>query len=102
MRKHLILTAGLGICLAAGGVALAGGDAAAGKSKVMACAGCHGANGEGVAPIPALKGLAEADLVAKLQDYKSGKNANPIMAPFAQGLSDQDMADIAAYYATIK
>jgi cytochrome c553 len=74
----------------------------AGKAKTGACAGCHGANGEGKAPNPALAGKSEADIVQALKDYKSGKRANPIMKSFATPMTDQDMANVAAYYASLK
>jgi cytochrome c553 len=84
------------------GGAQAAGDPQAGKAKAGACAGCHGANGEGKAPYPALAGKSEADLVQALQDYKSGKRSNAMMKSFATSLSDQDMANVAAYYASLK
>jgi cytochrome c553 len=84
------------------GAAQAGGDAQAGKAKAGACAGCHGANGEGKEKNPALAGLAEDKFVQALKDYKSGKRSNPIMKTFAGPLKDQDMANLAAYYASLK
>ena len=80
----------------------AAGDAQAGKAKAGACAGCHGANGEGIKPNPALAGKSEGEIVEALKDYKSGKRANPIMKTFAGQLSDQDIANVAAYYASLK
>ena len=50
--------------------AQAAGDAQAGKAKAGACAGCHGANGEGVKPNPALAGKSEGEIVQALADYK--------------------------------
>jgi cytochrome c553 len=82
--------------------AQAGGDAGAGKAKAGACAGCHGASGEGKAPNPPLAGKAEDQFVQALKDYKSGKRANAVMKTFATPLSDQDMANLAAYYASLK
>ena len=84
------------------GTAFAGGDAAAGKAKAGACAGCHGANGEGVKPNPPLAGKKEDQLIQALKDYKSGKRANAMMKTFAAQLSDQDAANVAAYYASLK
>src|ERR1700693_3393273 len=94
----------VGACTALGFVASANaaGDVQAGKTKAAACAGCHGANGEGVKPNPALAGKPEGEIVQALMDYKSGKRANPIMKTFANQLSDQDMANVAAYYASLK
>ncbi|HUL92974.1 MAG TPA: c-type cytochrome [Burkholderiales bacterium] len=80
----------------------AGGDAQAGKAKAAACAGCHGANGEGKAPNPPLAGKAEDQFIQAMKDYKSGKRNNPAMKTFAGPLSDQDTANLAAYYASLK
>ena len=82
--------------------AQAGGDAQAGKAKAAACAGCHGASGEGKAPNPALAGKAEDQVLQALKDYKSGKRTNAVMKTFATPLSDRDMANLAAYYASLK
>jgi cytochrome c553 len=82
--------------------AQAAGDAQAGKAKAGACAGCHGANGEGVKPNPALAGKSESEIVQALTEYKSGKRPNPIMKTFAGSLSDQDMANLGAYYGSLK
>jgi cytochrome c553 len=84
------------------GAAQAAGDAAAGKAKAAACAACHGANGKGVPPNPALAGKSEDELLQALKDYKSGKRANAVMKGMTAGLSDRDMANLAAYYASLK
>jgi len=83
-------------------VAQAAGDPAAGKPKSAACAACHGANGQGVPPNPALVGKSEDDMLQAMKDYKSGKRANAVMKGMTAGLSDQDMANLAAYYASLK
>jgi cytochrome c553 len=100
--KRTLLTVGFLALLGFVGTTQAAGDAQAGKAKAGPCAGCHGANGEGKAPNPALAGKAEDAIVQALQDYKSGKRSNPIMKTFASPLSDQDMANLAAYYASLK
>jgi cytochrome c553 len=100
MKKLTILLAACSM-VAFATAASAGGDAAAGKAKAAACAGCHGANGEGVAPNPKLTGIPEDKFVAAMKAYKDGTRANPIMKSFAGG-SDQDFADMAAYYASLK
>jgi cytochrome c553 len=84
------------------GVAHAAGDPAAGKTKAAACVACHGANGEGVPPNPALAGKSEDELLQALKAYKSGKRTNAVMKALSVGLSDQDMANLAAYYASLK
>ena len=81
--------------------ALAGGDAAAGKPKAEICAACHGADGNSENPIyPRLAGQYADYLEKALHEYKSGARANPIMQGFAAALSDQDIADLAAYFST--
>jgi cytochrome c553 len=100
--KHTLLTVGFVALLAMFGAAQAGGDASAGKAKADACAGCHGASGEGKDPYPALAGKPEDQLVQAMKDYKSGKRKNAIMKALASKLSDPDTADVAAYYASLK
>jgi cytochrome c553 len=100
--KQALLTAATLALFAATTAAFAGGDAQAGKAKAAGCAGCHGANGEGKAQYPALAGKSEADLAQAMHDYKSGKRQNGIMKTFAGRLSDQEIADVAAYYASLK
>ena len=100
--KRTLLTVGFFALLGIVGTTQAAGDIAAGKAKAGACAGCHGANGEGKAPNPALAGKAQDGFVQAMQDYKSGKRNNPIMKTFATPLSDQDMANLGAYYASLK
>jgi cytochrome c553 len=100
--KRTLMVAGIIAALGVAGTTQAGGDAAAGKAKAATCAGCHGPNGEGVKPNPALAGKAEAQFIQAMKDYKSGKRPNPVMKTFAGQLNDQDMANLAAYYATLK
>jgi len=90
------------ILLLAGGAAQAAGDAAAGKAKSALCLGCHGANGQGVPPNPALIGKSEDQLAQAMQDYKSGKRDNAVMKGMMAALTDQDIANLAAYYASLK
>lgn len=82
--------------------AQAAGDAAAGKAKSATCVACHGTAGQGVPPNPKLTGRSEDELVAALKDYKSGKRNNAVMKAMTAGLSDQDMANLAAYYSSLK
>jgi cytochrome c553 len=75
-------------------------DLAAGKAKATeVCAACHGADGNSTSPdFPKLGGQYGDYLAKALRDYKSGQRKNPIMAGFAQGLSTQDIENVAAYY----
>lgn len=79
------------------------GNAAAGKSKAAVCGSCHGEDGNSEnTAFPRLAGQYEGYLVKSLQDYKKNKRKNPMMTGFAASLSDEDMKDIAAYYASQK
>ncbi len=77
------------------------GDAAAGKKKSASCAACHGPDGNGSIPLyPRLAGQYEDYLHQAMQDYKTGKRNNAVMKGMATPLSDQDIADLAAYFAS--
>lgn len=77
------------------------GDAAAGKDKSMACSACHGADGNSLAgAFPKLAGQGEKYLLKQLNDIKSGARPVPTMAGQLDNMSDEDMADIAAWYAS--
>ncbi len=79
------------------------GDAAAGKAKAEACAGCHGDAGVSAGlPGPTLAGQNETYLAAAIAAYKSGARANDMMSPIAGGVDDADIEDIAAYFAGLK
>ena len=79
----------------------ADGDPAAGKEKAQVCAACHGQDGKSVDPsYPNLAGQHESYLIKSLADYRAGRRANAIMAPMAANLSDQDIEDLAAWYAS--
>jgi cytochrome c553 len=103
---HLASALLASLLLAAASVAPAAeGDAAAGKRKTSMCAGCHGIGGyKTVFPevyhVPRLGGQHAAYMVKALQEYKAGNRSHPSMRAIAAGLSDQDMADLAAYYAS--
>lgn len=80
--------------------ALAAGDATAGQQQSAACAACHGADGNSAnGEWPKLAGQNAVYLVKQLQDFKAGRRANPIMSGMAAPLSDQDMENLAAFYA---
>ena len=95
----------LTICLLACGLfgaapAMAG-DAAAGKEKSATCAACHGAEGNSLSPdFPRLAGQHEDYLLRALQDYKLGNRKDPIMQGQVANLSKQDLADLAAWFAS--
>ncbi|EOI5728087.1 cytochrome c [Cronobacter malonaticus] len=100
MIKHGVLLASL---MALSVTAQAKGDAAAGEEKAVMCVACHGASGKASAPIyPNLAGQNEAYLEHALQAYKKGERSGgqaEIMKAYVSGLSDEDIANLAAYYA---
>ncbi len=85
------------------GAALAAGDAAAGKTKSVTCAACHGAEGISPSPIwPNLAGQKDQYLVKQMKDFRDGNRKDPMMAPMAAALTDQDIEDLAAYFSSLK
>ncbi|WP_440875186.1 c-type cytochrome [Thalassotalea sp. PLHSN55] len=100
MKKILFtLLLGLGVINTAAAFA---GDAAAGKTKSATCAACHGANGISAIPLyPNLAGQPAAYIVKQLKAFKNGDRKDMMMAPMAVNLSDEDMADLAAHFASL-
>lgn len=79
------------------------GDADAGKAKAAVCGACHGATGVNPNPLyPDIAGQHAAYLVKQLADFKSGARTDMMMAPMAANLSEQDMADLAAFFSSQK
>jgi cytochrome c553 len=79
------------------------GDAAAGKAKSSNCTGCHGMNGKSTMPTnPNLAGQKEAYLVKAIKAYRDGQRKDPMMSSMVSGLSDADIEDLAAFYASVK
>ncbi len=96
----LFLQFAIGLSLLVSLPVFAAGDANAGQAKVAICAACHGADGNSVvANWPKIAGQHASYLERQLGLIKSGDREVPEMAGIVMGLSDQDMADIAAYYA---
>ena len=83
--------------------AMAGGDAAAGKAKSATCMACHGTDGISLMPMyPNLKGQKEQYLLKQMKAFKDGSRVDPIMKGMSAPLSDADMANLSAYYASLK
>jgi cytochrome c553 len=77
------------------------GDATAGQAKAAVCGACHGADGNSTdGQYPKLAGQHEAYIAHQLHNFKSGSRQNPVMQPMALPLSNQDMHDIGAYFAS--
>lgn len=106
MKKTLVLVLVAGMSLGAMAAEVRG-NAAAGKSKIAMCSGCHGIPGykasfPEVYSVPLIGGQSEAYIVAALNAYRKGERTHPTMAGVAKGLNDQDIADLAAYYSQQK
>lgn len=103
MNKILRIPLALTLVLASAiGHAQVTGDAAAGEQKAQTCMACHGADGIGTAPEnPNLAGQVPGYIADQLARYKSGQRQHAIMSGMASGLSEQDMADLDAYYSSM-
>lgn len=100
-RSQLLLAAMLSTFASA--LPAAQGNAEAAKGKISMCIGCHGIPGyrtsyPEVYPVPKLGGQHADYIVSALAAYRSGERSHPTMRGIAGGLSEQDMADLAAYY----
>lgn len=103
--KYTTMTLCASVLIALAGAAQAAGDPKAGQLKNSMCAGCHGIPGwrtayPSVYSVPLLGGQHADYIVAALKAYKSGERKHPSMTGIAASLSDQDMEDLAAYYAS--
>jgi cytochrome c553 len=90
------------VVLASASAALADGDIVAGRRKALQCQTCHGLDGLSKQPdSPNLAGQPQGYLVKALNEFRHGARKNEMMSLVVQQLSDQDVADLAAYYAAI-
>jgi cytochrome c553 len=99
--RGLIL--GLAALVVTSPFAQAAGDSTAGRTVVVKCQQCHGKDGLSTFPkAPNLAGQKEYYLYWSLLKYKAGTRENQMMSDVVKSLSDEDMANVAAYYAAIK
>ncbi len=83
--------------------AIAAGDPAAGEEKSVMCQGCHGQDGNSFSPEwPSLAGQIPSYLSKQLRDYQSGARKDETMTSMVEGLSEEDIADIVAYFSSQK
>ena len=102
MLKKVALVSSVIISLCGAGLAVAG-DAAAGKAKAGVCVACHGVDGISMIPMyPNLKGQKAMYTVKQLKAFRDKTRADPVMAGLASGLTDADIDNLAAYYASLK
>ncbi|MDM3870513.1 c-type cytochrome [Porticoccus sp. W117] len=98
--NNTIVAVALSVGFATAPLVQAEGDAAAGKTKSAACAACHAETGNSLSPaFPKIAGLGEKYLFKQLQDIQSGARQVPEMAGQLDAMNEQDLADIAAYFA---
>lgn len=98
MKKAILMS----VLLAASAAPAMAADIAAGKAKAAVCAACHGADGISMIPMyPNLAGQKEAYLLKQLKAFKSGTRTDPVMGGQAAMLSDADMENLAAYFASL-
>jgi cytochrome c553 len=103
MNKVSLSILAMACVLLAAGTAQAGGDVAAGKTKSEACVDCHGDDGKGDDENSAIAGLSVEKFTKAMQEYQAGtRTKSPKMIKAAKKLSPTDVADLAAYYATLK
>jgi len=118
MKSRQLLDRGVGTVLVAASCLFAGsafaadppaikGDAQAGAQKVSMCIGCHQIRGYKTAypelyHVPMIAGQNAPYIVAALKEYADGSRTFPTMGAIARSLSAQDMADVAAYYSSLK
>ena len=89
-------------CVLACGMSAAQADVQAGRAKARMCAVCHGEFGLGILPnTPNLAGQPEIYLAEQLKAYRSGKRSNEIMSVIAKPLTDAEIADLSAWFASI-
>ncbi|MCB1843935.1 MAG: cytochrome c4 [Halioglobus sp.] len=100
--NKVVLLLGLSLGWASGAIAAEvkpAGDAEAGKSLTVTCAACHGPDGNGASPFPKLAGQGEKYLYKQMRDIRDGARLVPTMVGQVDNKTDQELADIAAFYA---
>jgi cytochrome c553 len=103
MKRTILNFVIVSCCIMSPLVVFASGDPAAGESKIAMCAGCHGGDGNSVVPsFPKLAGQGEKYLTKQLKDVKYGRRKIASMTGILDSFSEQDLSDMAAYYASKK
>jgi cytochrome c553 len=103
LAKHVKIVAASLVCAAIWSFPAPAADVAAGKAKAQMCAVCHGLNGIAKVPdAPNLAGESAVYTTKQLKAFKDGKRQHEQMSLIAASLSDEDMANLAAWYASLK
>ena len=99
MKTRTLAAVALSCCLVSS-LSFAQGNAETGQAKSAVCAGCHGADGKAISPdYPNLAGQHASYVAKQLREFRDGVRNNTLMSPMAVNLSDQDIQDLAIYYA---
>ena len=101
MTAKLVAALSLAVTLGWAAPAITAGSNEAGQAKAATCAACHGMDGNSVNPEwPNLAGQHETYILKQLNAFHGGQRQNPLMSPMAAILTEQDMADVAAYFSS--
>jgi cytochrome c553 len=101
MTAKLVAAVSLAVTLGWTAPTLAAGSKEAGQAKASTCSACHGMDGNSVNPEwPNLAGQNESYILKQLNAFHGGQRQNPLMSPMAAILTEQDMADLAAYFSS--
>ena len=84
----------------AGGAVAQGADTSSGRALAAGCAACHGTNGISATRVPSLAGMPQADLAARMREFKSGQRNGTVMPQLAKGYTDEQIELLAAWFAT--
>ena len=100
--RRILAIAALTLGLTGAAIAAEKGDAAAGAAKAATCTACHGLNGNSVDPAlgPVIAGQNANYVRDQVKRIQNGQRPNPVMQPMVKTLTDQDIADLAAFFAT--
>ncbi len=102
MKNLVIMTAACAALFAASATVNAA-DVEKGKEKSTMCVACHGVDGNSIAPtFPNLAGQHAAYLAKAIKDYRDGRRTDPSMNPMVKSLTDDDVANLAAYFSAQK
>ena len=97
--RTFVFFLGCGLMVTAQAAGVIKGDAAVGEGKAVTCGACHGADGNSAVPnFPKLAGLGEKYLLKQMKDIRDGRRPVAAMAGQVDNMTDQDLADIAAFY----
>lgn len=97
--RTFVFLLGCGLIATVQAAGIIKGDAAAGEAKAVTCGACHGVDGNSAVPnFPKLAGLGEKYLLKQMKDIRDGRRPVAAMAGQVDNMTDQDLADIAAFY----